>query len=346
MVTRRVRISLLAVVAGATLVGSSRVVIADVLPPAAAGTFVACIDRFQNQRNVPATEPCKPGETRTPLTGQTDQSDHPDVSLEPLQAQINALVAKVAALQAQVDQNKKDQDKPDPDQSPPPYAVIDKKTGKPVGSPIKEIVPGANSSDAGLQQMPGQKGGAKNNQAGSSASTVKNRVTAPFEVVDSKGNVMLRVAEDAQTPQGARVTIGSRGTGGSALRVFNASGQLVSGVGQDAAGGGLVVVADSAGPVAMMNATARSVRVFKGTQTVAELATNDSGGQVSAYATNGTPLAVMQAIGSGGDLLISRPDGVAVLEATVRGQSGEACVGRGAALRERCLGVGLPLQIN
>lgn len=338
---------MLAVVAGATLVGSSRVVIADALPPAAAGTFVACIDRFQNQRNVPVTEPCKPGETRTPLTGQTDQSDHPDVSLEPLQAQIDKLVAKVAALQAQVDQNKKDQDKPDPDQSPPPYAVIDKKTGKPVGSPIKEIVPGANSSDAGLQQMPGQKGAAKNDQAGSPASAVSHRVSAPFEVVDSKGNVILRVAEDAQIPQGARVTIGSRGTGGgSALRVFNASGQFVSGVGQDAAGGGLVVVADSAGPVAMMNSTERSVRVFKGTQTVAELATNDSGGRVTAYTPAGMPLAVMQAAGSGGDLIISRPDGVEVFEALVKGTSGEACVGRGPGLKDRCLGVGLPLQIN
>jgi len=324
-----------------------RVVIAGALPPAAAGTFVACIDRFQNQRNVPATEPCKPGETRTPLTGQTDQSDHPDVSLEPLQAQINALVAKVAALQAQVDQNKKDQDKPDPDQSPPPYAVIDKKTGKPVGSPVKEIVPGANSSDAGLQQMPGQKGAAKNNQAGSPAGSVAHRVSAPFEVVDSQGNVILRVAEDAHNPQGAPVTIGHGSSGGGyALRVFNASGKLVSGVGQDVAGGGVVIVADSAGIVASMDSTERAVRVFKGTHSVAELATNDSGGRVAAYTPAGTALAVMQAAGSGGDLLISRPDGVEVFEATVRGPSGEACVGRGAGLKDRCLGVGLPMQIN
>jgi hypothetical protein len=316
-------------------------------PPALAGTFVACIDRYQNQRNVPATEPCKPGETRTPLTGQTDQSDHPDVSLEPLQAQINALVAKVAALQAQVDQNKKDQDKPDPDQSPPSGAYINPKTGKPIDSPIKEIVPGPNSSDAGVHEIPGQKSTAKNNQPNSPPSSVSHRVSAPFEVVDSKGNVILRVAEDAHIPQGARVTIGSRGIGGgSAVRIFNANGQFVSGVGQDAAGGGLLVVADGVGAAVSISSTDRAVRVFKDNYAVAELATTDSGGRVVAYGSANTPLAVMQASGSGGDLMISRTDGVGVFEARVNGSGGEACVGRGAALKERCLGVGLPLQIN
>jgi hypothetical protein len=350
----------LAIAAAATLVGSIRVVTADNVTPPIPPSEV-CYDDLGNTRYVTAGAPCKPNEKRTKLIpGMTpDPADDPQAQL---QKQVTDLIAKVSALQAKVDQAKKDQDKsekdkdqdkPDKEQpeGPPDNAFYDAKTGKLIKSPIKRLEPDPGDPslpDNQFHKMPGQKAATQKQQTNASGGAAMQRVKAPFEVVDSHGKVILRVSEDAETPKGAHVTIGASGGNKYGVRVFNESGQLVSGVGHGADGGGLVVVSDGVNPVASMSATDRAISVFRGSQAAVSMKANDNGGEMTVY-NNGTPVGHMSVTGvGGGAIVVARKDGFGLFEAQAEGNGGgSACVNRisGDGTQTRaCLGIGLPLR--
>jgi hypothetical protein len=348
----------LAIAAAATLVGSIRVVTAGNVTPPIPPSEV-CYDDLGNTRYVKAGAPCKPDEKRTKLIpGMTpDPADDPQAQL---QKQVTDLIAKVSALKAKLDQSKKDQDKSEKDQDksekeqpdgPPNGAFYDSKTGKPIKSPIHRLEPDQGDPslpDNQFHRMPGQNDVAKKQQSNSSGGAAMQRVAAPFEVVDSHGKVILRVSEDAATPKGARVTIGASGGNKYGVRVFNEGGQLVSGVGHGADGGGLVVVSDGVNPVASMSATDRAISVFKGSQAAVSMKANDNGGEMTVY-NNGTPVGHMSVTGvGGGAIVVARKDGFGLFEAQAEGNGGgSACVNRisGEGTQRRdCLGIGLPLK--
>jgi hypothetical protein len=340
----------LAIAAAATLVGSIRVVIAGNVTPPISPPAV-CYDDLGNTRYVKASEPCKPDEKRTKIIPQMtpDPADDPQAQL---QKQVTDLIAKVSALQAQLDQSKKDQGKSEKEQPEgAPMQYIDAKTQKQIESLVHRLV--ADEGDPSLpdnqvHMMPGQKGAAKKEQPNSSGGAVMQRVAAPFEVVDSHGKVILRVSEDAETPKGAHVTIGASGGNKYGVRVFNESGQLVSGVGHGADGGGLVVVSDGVNPVASMSATGRAISVFRDSLAAVSMKANDNGGEMTVY-NNGTPVGHMSVTGvGGGAIVVARKDGFGLFEAQAEGNGGgSACVNRisGDGTQTRaCLGIGLPLR--
>ncbi len=275
-----------------------------------------CYDDIGNTHFVRAGQACGPGEKRTKLIPQLLDPDAEDPQAK-LQKQVDQLSNKIAQLEA--DQEKtasRDKDK-------------DKDSDKDQ----------ANDEDQG-------KG--KSNDKGTSKGRV-SRVSAPFEVVAPDGTVILRVAAQVSSTdgQGAKVTIGGGKSGNYALRVFSGGNEFVAGVGQAVDGGGLVVVSDSQGPVATMNATNRAVSVFKGDKAAASIVAGDRGGEVSVY--NG-PIAVvhmgMSSAGDGGNITTALNSGFGVFSAgAAQDGGGEACVNRvtqAGTRRPACVGLGLP----
>lgn len=350
MDTRRVSIPLLSVIAGATLVGPIAAVMAgpvDQVNPQVPESAV-CYDDVGNTRYIKASDSCKPDEHRAKILPSMtpDPADDPTAQL---QKQVADLMAKVSALQAQVN-TKADApkaDKPAPEGAP--LQFIDPKTEKQIRSLVQELVAQDNNpagEQKGTMKAPKDPPATKSPSSSSGGGSTQ-RVTAPFEVVDSKGTVLLRVSEDSSNAQGAHITIGRSGGGHYGIRVFNDSGQFVTGVGQSQAGGGLVVVGEGGNSVVTMSASDHGVTVFKGKQSAAQLAADDNGGNVVVFTASGEQVIRMLNRGAGGDIVVSRPDGAEVFEATVSDEgSGLACLGRGADLKNRCLGKGLPLQMN
>jgi hypothetical protein len=175
------------------------------------------------------------------------------------------------------------------------------------------------------------------------------RLSAPFEVVGSDGTVILRVATDAATPKGARVTIGGGSANNYALRVYKPGGQLVAGIGQSTQGGGLAVVMDNSGkPAAEMDGQDPRVVVFKDAQLVAGIAVQQQGGIVAVYSPSGQPIAFLttSSAGDGGNVTTALNNGFGVFSAgAAQDGGGEACVSRitqAGTPRLACVGLGLP----
>lgn len=78
-----------------------------------------------------------------------------------------------------------------------------------------------------------------------------HQIAAPFEVISSSGEVLLRVAErvPARADPEARITFGPGEGGNTALRVFSKSGVWLASIGESSLGDGIVAVENTAGKV-------------------------------------------------------------------------------------------------
>lgn len=174
------------------------------------------------------------------------------------------------------------------------------------------------------------------------------RVSAPFEVVGSDGTVILRVATQAASPNGARVTIGGGSANNYALRVFKGN-QLIAGWGESTTGGGLGIVMDNSGQAAVnIDGPERAVKVFKNNQLAAGISAPSTGGIVAVYAPGGQPIAFLtrSSGGDGGNVTTALNNGFGVFSAgAAQDGGGEACVSRitqAGTPRLACVGLGLP----
>lgn len=157
------------------------------------------------------------------------------------------------------------------------------------------------------------------------------RVSAPFEVVGSDGTIILRVATQAASPNGARVTIGGGSAGNYALRVFKGN-QLLAGWGESTTGGGLGIVLDKSGQAAVnIDGPERAVRVYSNNQIAAGITASSTGGIVAVYSPAGQPIAFLtrSSGGDGGNVTTALNNGFGVFSAgAAQDGGGEACVSR------------------
>lgn len=282
------------------------------LSAAVAGDPIAiCVNAAGTLRLTPSVGPCRPGESRKLFTEwEPEVGEAPDDPGETTLAdQVRTLSQRVAQLES-ARQREQAHSPSSPETKPGPAAA--------------KTVPAAASA---------------------------SRVVAPFEVVSASGKVILRVSEVlAATPAGrARVTIAAGSAGNYGLRVHNAAGEVVAGIGQALkAGGGVVVVQDDTGrSVAAMSAPTKEVVVRQDDEIVAAMRAEASGGTVGVY-HNKTPVAYLtrSSGGDGGNVTTSLNNGFGIFSAGA-GQDGggEACLnrvtGRGQK-RRSCLGIELP----
>lgn len=178
------------------------------------------------------------------------------------------------------------------------------------------------------------------------------RVRAPFVVINSLGQTILRVAEKelSETGNGARVSIGPGDGGNYAMRFYKGGTTFVAGIGESReGGGGAVVTNDSSGQLAAaINGGQRTIGLWTGTGMVAAMKTDSrSAGLIAVY--NGeTPVAFLTRSSGldGGNVTTRLNNGDGVFSAGAsRNGAGEACVNRktqAGTQRLACLGLGLP----
>lgn len=281
------------------------------LSAAVAGDPIAiCVNAAGTLRLTPSVGPCRPGETRKLFTEW-----EPEAGEAPDDPGDTALADQVRTLSQRVAQLESARQRERADSPPSPET----KSGPPA-----KTVP---------------------------AATTASRVVAPFEVVSASGQVILRVADVlAATPaRRARVTIAAGSAGNYGVRVHNAAGEVVAGIGQALkAGGGVVVVQDDTGrSVAAMSAPNKEVVVRQDDEIVAAMRVEARGGTVGVY-HNATPVAYLtrSSAGDGGNVTTSLNNGFGVFSAgAAQDGGGEACLNRvtgGGQQRRSCLGIELP----
>jgi len=185
-----------------------------------------------------------------------------------------------------------------------------------------------------------------------STAVTTNRVRAPFEVVGSSGQVILRVSDSEVSDHGrsARVVIGPGAKGNYGLRVFKGAA-FIAGIGEAAEGGaGVVVVNDASGAGAISaSGLRRSINVLNSeNQIAASMRITDEGMPLVAVYNSERPVAFFtrSSGGDGGNVTTALNNGDGVFSAgAAQDGAGEACVNRktqAGTQRLACLGLGLP----
>jgi hypothetical protein len=290
----------LAIAVAAMLVGAIRVGIAqDVnavnqqFPPTD-----LCYDQLGNTRYVKAGSSCNPNERKMKVLPQWngDPADDPQAQLQnqvtslqaKFQQQVADLTAKVAALQTQVNQN-------------------------------------ADNSGSGLHQMPGQTGASKNNLANASpkipSSTIGTKVIAPFFVTDSSGNLIMVVDAPAKgtvsgmtiyNPDGSFVQVGPGQSGYSGVRVYDgrtgSTARAFMGMLEDSRPGFALAKKDGSLSSAISSSGDNGEMDFFNSsgKLAAVIGANPENGEGHAkfMDPSGTPLALIGAAGTHGDVLL------------------------------------------